>query len=257
MQPTTRLSARTAAVLLSSLAATSLAIAQDAVKLPDAATVLDRSVEAAGGRDAFERFRTFAATGSVEIPSAGLTGSMSMFREAGNYFVAIDLPGIGTTETGVTNGIAWELSPVLGARVKTGDERSQAMRDAAMVLGAAAEWRELFPQVETVGLTTIDGEDAYEVRMTPAEGPPLSVHFSVESGLALRTDLAAPILMGGIPIQVNFSDYREFGGLLVPTVRAVNTAGVTVRQILESVEANGEIPQGRFELPEAVAALVK
>lgn len=243
--------------LLPGLALIGVAAAQNAADLPDAATVLDRAVEAAGGRDAFERLQSFTATGSVEIPAAGVTGSMSIFREGGNYYIAIAIPGVGTTEAGVTDGIAWESAPAFGARIKTGTERSQALRDAAMAINAAVDWRESFSRAETVGSSTIDGEAAYEVRMTPAEGGSVSMHFSKESGLALRMDLVAATQMGEVPIQVTYGNYREFGGVLVPTVRASSVVGATVTQIIESAQTNVEIPEGRFDLPEAVAALVE
>ena len=249
--------ARKMLALLSTLTVVGIAAAQDSAELPDAASLLDRSVEVTGGRDAFERLQTFIAKGSVEIVGAGISGTMSVFLEGENYYVAIEFPGVGTTESGVTNGIAWEHSPMLGARIKTGPEESQAKRDAAMFIGATAAWREWFAQVETVGRTDIEGEDAYEITMTPLDGAPMSMYFGVESGLALRMDQVSSSQMGDIPMQVTFSNYAEFGGVLTPMLRATSFSGQTVRQILASVEVNAEVPEGRFDLPAAVAELIE
>lgn len=124
-------------------------------------------------------------------------------------------------------------------------------------MNASADWRELFPKVETVGIETIDGEQAYSVVMTAETGGTQTIHFSVSSGLALRTDLVAASQFGDLPMQQTLADYEEFGGVLLPTTMTQSIGGQTIRLTLDSVETNVEIPAGRFELPDAVKALIE
>lgn len=238
--------------MIATMAFASFAVAQD---LPDAETILDRYVEVTGGIDAYEDRRSQIVHGTMEIAAAGLTGPVTIYQQGDDHYTAIDLPGVGLIESGAKDGVAWENSALMGARIKSGTERAQAIRDGTM--NASARWRELFPEVETVGVATIDGEEAYEVVMTPEEGGPQTTYFSVESGLALRTDLVAGTQMGDIPLQVTLGDYRDLDGILTATTMTQNVAGQTLRMTFDSVETNAEVPAGRFDLPEPVAALVE
>lgn len=232
--------------------------AQDAAALPDAQTILDRFVEVTGGQGAYGDRHSQVVHGQMEVggPGGGLSGKLTIYQDSGNnYYTSIDVPGIGLMESGVTNGVAWENSALQGARIKTGAEKAQAIRVATM--NASADWRELFPKVETVGIETIDGEQAYSVLMTPESGGAQTIHFSVSSGLALRTDLVAASQFGELPMQQTLADYKEFGGVLLPTTMTERIAGQTIRLTLESVETNVAIPAGRFDLPDAVKALIE
>lgn len=242
-------------IAVSALAPLAAVRAQDAA-LPDAETILDRFVEVTGGQAAYDDRHSQVVHGRMEVPAAQISGDLMIYQDSGNnYYTSINIPGIGLVETGVTNGVAWENSALQGARIKTGAEKAQAIREATM--NASADWRELFPKVETVGIETIDGEQAYSVLMTPEAGGAQTIHFSVSSGLALRTDLVAATQLGDIPMQQTLADYKEFGGVLLPTTMTQSIAGQTIRLTLESVETNVEIPAGRFDLPDAVKALIE
>jgi len=229
--------------------------AQNAGELPDAESILDRFIEVTGGAEAYDDRRSQIVQGTMSIAVAGISGAITVYQEADDFYTSIDLPGVGIVESGVKDGVAWEHSLLQGARIKSGVERAQAVREAT--LNASVRWRELFPEVETAGMETIDGEDAYQVVMIPEEGGSQSVYFSVNSGLAVRTDMVAASQMGDIPLQVTMADYMEIGGILMPTTMTQSLAGQSIRISFESTEVNVDIPDEQFDLPAAVAALLK
>ena len=83
-------------------------------------------------------------------------------------YSVVELGPIGKIESGFTNGVAWEKSAILGPRVKTGDEKDQAAREAHF--NGQAEWRTIFPKAETTGSESVNGEDCYKVLLTPPTG---------------------------------------------------------------------------------------
>ena len=63
--------------------------------------------------------------------------------------------------------------------------------------------------------------------------------------------------MGDIPVETTMSEYKEFGGVLSPTKIVQKAAGQEIAITVDSMEVNVDIPDERFDLPEAVQALVK
>ena len=245
--------------MMTALALTCLAAAtaraQDVAELPDAASILDRYVEVTGGIDAYEARQSQIVQGTMEMAAVGLMGSLTIYQDGDNYYTVVDLPGVGLIEAGVTDGIAWENSVLQGARIKQGTERAQAVNEAR--INATARWREIYPAVETTGVETVNGEETYRVVLNPADGPPVSMYFGIDSGLATRTEIVAATPMGDVPMQVSMSDYEDIGGILTPTSMTQNVAGQAIRMSFESAEINPEIPAERFALPEEVAALLE
>ncbi len=226
-----------------------------AANLPSAESVLDRYVEVTGGREAYERRKSEVAHGKMEIAPAGISGELTTFSKPGLQYVVIELAGVGKVEQGVKDDIAWENSILQGPRIKTGDERLATLREA--IFNAPIHWREVYPTVETVGIESINGAEAYRVLQTPVEGNPVTTYYSVETGLAIKSEAILASQMGNIPVEVTMSEYREFEGVLSPTRMIQKAAGQNVNITVDSVEINADIPDERFDLPEAVQALVK
>jgi hypothetical protein len=223
--------------------------------LPSAESIMDRYVEVTGGREAYESRTSEVAHGKMEIAEAGLSGELTSYAKPGLQYVVIELAGVGKIEQGVKNDIAWENSILQGPRIKTGDERQATLRDATF--NAPIHWREIYPTVETVGIEPINGEDAYRVLQTPAEGNAVTTYYSVKTGLALKSSMTLASQMGNIPVEVTVLEYKEFEGVLYPARLNQNAAGQNINITIESVEINADIPDERFNLPEAVQALMK
>jgi hypothetical protein len=224
--------------------------------LPSAESILDRFVEATGGKAAYERHKSEIVTAKLAFAAAGVSGTvMSYAEDPSKYYSVLDVAGIGKVEMGVTDGVAWENSALMGPRIKMGEERNQALREARM--NAPYHWRELYSKAETAGVETINGEECYKVVLTPKEGTPETMFFEKKSGLMRKTTLVASSPMGDVPAEVLAEDYKDFEGVLVPAKTTQKAAGQEFTITIESVEVNQPIPPERFEMPPEVKALVK
>ena len=226
-----------------------------AADLPSAESILDRYVEVTGGRKAYESRTSEVAHGKMEIAGVGISGELTSYAKPDLQYLVIELAGVGKVEQGVKDGIAWENSIVQGPRIKTGDERTATLRDA--IFNAPIHWRKIYPTVKTVGIESINGEDAYRVLQIPAEGNAVTTYYSVKTGLAIKIITTVANQMGNIPVEAAMSEYREFGGVLSPTKLVQTAAGQIINITIDSMEINVDIPDERFNLPEAVQALMK
>ena len=230
------------------------ALAQDE-PLPKPETILDRYVEVTGGKAAYQKRKNEIATGAIEFKAQGLKGTITRYAaEPAQEYSVIDLEGVGKIEGGMNGGVAWEKSVIMGARLKTGEERAQAIREGTF--NASLHWREMYPKVETVGTETIDGELCYKVTLTPKEGKSETMFFQKKSGLAIKTTTIAVSQMGEVPLEVIVNEYKTFGGVSVPTKITQKFGGQEFSLTISDVKTNQAIPPDRFDLPDEVKALL-
>jgi hypothetical protein len=222
--------------------------------LPSAESILDHFVEVTGGKTAYEARKTEITTGRLEFAAAGVRGAIVQYAAAPDrYYSSLDIEGIGKVEMGVTDGVAWEKSALMGARIKQGDEKAQALREAHM--NATYHWRDLYSKAETTGVETVNGEECYKVVLMPREGKPETMFFGKKSGLMWKTTLVAASPMGDITADVFAAEYKDFGGVLVPSKITQKAAGQEFTTTIESVKVNETIAPERFDLPAEIKAL--
>lgn len=225
--------------------------------LPPAASILDRYIEVTGGEEAYRNLTSTIARGTMEITAAGLTGQLEVYIEPGSSYTRIELPNVGLIESGVTkDGIAWENNVITGPRILAGGEADITVAGAHPA--AQLHWREQYEEVATTGVEEIDGEEAYIVALTTASGFSMTQSYGIESGLLLkqRMTVSAPGV-GELQIQQFFEDYQEFAGIVSPSRIVVDQGVAQTILSFTSGESNVDIPDERFEMPEAVQAIVQ
>lgn len=223
--------------------------------LPKAETILDRYVEVTGGKAAYEKRKNEVATGTMELKAQGLKGSVLRYSaEPAEAYSIVEIEGVGKIEDGIDKGVAWDKNPMLGPKIKTGMEKAQYVREATF--NSPIHWRELNTKVETTGTETIDGELCYKVVLTPTEAPPETLYFQKKSGLAVKTIATVISPMGEAPVEMLASDYKSFGGVLLPTKITQKLAGQEITITLQDVKINQPLPPDRFDPPAEVKALI-
>jgi hypothetical protein len=240
-------------------ALTALAAPQEAAQsatLPKAETILDRYIEVTGGKAIYEKRTSEITTGTVELAAQGIKGSVTSYSAPPDKsYMTMDMEGVGKFEKGTANGVAWDKNLMTGAHVESGEEKTQSLRDAAF--NGLLNWRTLYAKAETVGAETVDGQECYKVVMTPVEGKPMTSYFQKKSGLVVKRSTIAVQQGSEIPMEVLVSDYKDFGGVLMPTKMIQKAMGQEIVMTIQSVKTNEEIPADKFDPPAEIKALLK
>ncbi|MEO8026719.1 MAG: hypothetical protein ABI823_09595 [Bryobacteraceae bacterium] len=224
-------------------------------ELPKAETLLDRYIEVTGGKAIYEMRKSEVSTAKLDIPAQGIHGTVIAYAAPPDKsYTVMELEGVGKIEAGVINGVAWEKSFIQGPRIREGSEKADALRDATF--NAPLLWRKTYKKVETLALEPVNGEDCYKVETTPTEGATETTWFSKKSGLIVKKARIAKSPMGEIPVEFLTTDYREFGGLLMPGKVIQKAAGTEFTITLDSVRINEALGPERFEPPADVKALL-
>lgn len=223
--------------------------------LPKAETILDRFVEVTGGKAAYQKHTHEKMTGTILVPEVNMTGNLTRYAIAPDQeYSVLELGPLGKAESGFSNGVAWEKNAITGPRVKSGDEKAQAEREARF--NAQVDWRKVFAKVETTGSETVNGEECYKVQVTPAAGKPETQFYSKKSGLLLKTATTAVSPMGEIPVEVEVSDYKNFDGVLAPTHSKSKMGPQRLDISITDLSFDQPLPADLFELPVEIKALV-
>jgi hypothetical protein len=229
------------------------ALAADDIK-PEA--ILDKYVEVTGGRAAYEKIQTEMATGTLEITSIGLSGTLTVYQAAPDKaYTAIEFAGgVGKAEEGSNGKVAWAINGMQGARIKEGDERASALRRDA--LNADMRWRDFYKKADLAGSEDVGGKTCYKVVLTPNEGGAETRYYDKGSNLLVKVVMPITTPEGTATAEMALSDYRDESGILVPHTILQKVPGADVLVKIETVKHNPEIPAGRFDLPPEIKALM-
>lgn len=233
----------------------SMILARAADDLPKAETILDKYVEATGGKAAYEKHHTEISKGTIELGAMGIKGAVTSYRaEPDKSLMEIDLAGLGKSREGSDGKIFWSLSSMMGPHLKEGPEKAQAMLSAKF--NAELNWREVFKSAKTVGMDAVGGKECYKVELTPAEGPSVTQCYDKQSGLMVKMTLTAQSPLGEQTVDSYATDYRKEGDVMMPHKIKQSVAGQEIMMNIDSVTFNTEIPADKFVLPDEIKALV-
>ncbi len=247
---------RNTAVLAAVLLMTATGMIPGQESLPSGEQIMDWYVEATGGLAAYDRIDNRVVRSTLEIAGAGIKLSVTTYQgKPGRAYSIVESPMTGKIENGTDGGVAWEMSAMAGPQVKEGKEKALLLH--LNTFDRLAYWRKSFKMVETSGLEYVNGRSCYRVLVTPHEAPPQTLFFDRETHLLSKLTMTMEIPAGTVPMESYLSDYRAVDGILIPhkvTIKVLNQERIGT---VESVEQNIQLPAGRFDLPPAIAALVK
>jgi hypothetical protein len=111
--------------------------------------------------------------------------------------------------------------------------------------------QEPFPRVRPGGREKIGDRDAIVLRGQTPDNKMLRLFFDAETGLLLRKIVLTPTIIGMIPVQYDFEDYRDVDGAKLPhTIRlsGLDARGNWIRKFTE-IKHDQPIDDGKFAKP--------
>ncbi len=188
---------------------------------PTADKIIDKYIQAVGGAQKVNALTSIAATGSsVFFGSFGGNGQVQFYAKVPDQRATIivyqDAPGRGDSTRTYNGKEGWMRTPlsILGEYALSGNELAGARLDAQLVF--PAQVRKALTNLR-VGVPTTAND--IDVDVVQGDGPPgvvASLYFDSKSGLLVRMVRYAASPIGRISTQVDYSDYRDVGGIKFP-----------------------------------------
>jgi outer membrane lipoprotein-sorting protein len=222
------------------------------VAAPPAEKILARYVQAVGGAQRLAALTSFSATGTylgfetsdTEVPFeivARAPDQRAMMAETG----ANDL-------LWVFNGAnAWRYHPDTPIPLIqfTGWSLSGTRIDTMSLFPAALA--KAFTQFQ-VGYANIDGKEMEVVRGINEGQSPVNLHFD-ESGMLVRLVRWTETAAGPVPVQIDYSDYRDVAGVKMPFNWVTTWTNGQAFVKLKEIRPNVRIDDSRFARPNVAA----
>jgi hypothetical protein len=218
--------------------------------MPDA--VFDKYIQAVGGAQRAAALTSYTATATNVGygPEAADKRQTEIYAKAmplGRSVVIHTSNGDNTATFDGTNAwIAAPLRPVdvlaLAGQELTGAKIDAMLMFPAQIKGIAPSWR--------VGTsTTIDDQDVDVVQGNAPDRIIVTLFFDQKTGLLVRSVRYTDSPVGKIPVQVDYSDYRDVNGLKLPFKFTQTWLDGRDTFELKEIRANATIDAARFNKP--------
>jgi outer membrane lipoprotein-sorting protein len=227
-------------------------IVPDAPQGPTAEEILDKYIQAVGGAQKLAGLTSFVGKGTYEgYDTYHAKVPFEIYAKAPAQLTTIAHTQNGDTTTTFDGREGWIASvekPVRLLPLLPGAELAAAKMDAALWFPAGikqtlTDWRTGFP------ITTIEDKEVAIIQGTAAGASRIKLFFDTQTGLLARQLRYSDTPVGTVPIQVDYSDYREVAGVMTPFRSVVTwTNGQTIVE-LSDVRPNVAIEASRFGKP--------
>jgi photosynthetic reaction center cytochrome c subunit len=227
-------------------------ITRQASGSPSADQVFDKYLQAIGGAQKAAAVTSIVFKGTYE-GYAEPKAPVDIYVKAPNQRTMIVHTEAGDRTTTCDGNNGWMAAPAADKPFPvityTGGDLDGVRLDAVLSLPAGIKQAITRP---AVGSTTIDDKDVIVVQGTASGGrSSIKLYFDKQSGLLVRQVRFADTIIGPVPIQVDYSDYRDVARAGVKLPFHVITTWTDGRSnvLLTSAETNVAIDAAKFNQP--------
>lgn len=213
---------------------------------PPVDEILDKYVQALGGKAEFEKVTSLAMKGTIEFPDLNLSGTTAeYFQNPKRMAVIVEIGGFGTVRTICDGTEAWTENPQTGVQKMTGAELSDLLRRAD--LHWHLKLKEYYPSLKIKDRETIIGQDVWVLEGT-ADGVTHRWYFNVGNGQLIRFDTDAEDAEKSSSILI--SDYRPVGNVQLAYTASFTSPKLKWTRKLSEVRVNVPIDDALFAKPD-------
>ena len=218
---------------------------------PTVDEVFDKYMNAVGGAKKLATLTSFVAKGNyVNYDDPSKYPAELYAKASGQRTLILHTPS-GDNTTVCDGASAWTAAPLTDVPqpviVLSGQNLDGAKFDAAVAFPARIrqslhDWR--------VGpLGSIDDHDVRIVQGTGSAGELIKLYFDPQSGLLVRQQRTANTPIGAIPTRVDYSDYRDVGGIKMPFHITMTWTDGRTNLFFDQIQPNAPIEAAKFAEP--------
>ncbi len=151
----------------------------------------------------------------------------------------------------------WMFMPFMGKTEaeKVPDELAKNMADEADFEGPLVDWQEKGHQVELLGKESVEGTEAYKIKVTRKSGNVSTIYLDAEYYLEIKEEGKREVNGQEIAYESSSGDYKEVGGLMLPHSVTTQAKGAPNGQAMtfEKIELDIKLDPSIFTMPEKEA----
>lgn len=217
--------------------------------LPSADEIFSKYIAAIGGQANIDKIKSRWLKGTVAQPNG--TVSFESSQSAPDKFLITATTPTGAFERGFNGTAGWEKGP-RGVRQLSPMELAQLQ--ASVGLFRNIKLKEQFTSARVRGRDKIGERPVYVVVGNTADNRQERLFFDAETGLLLRRISYLTTLIGLIPEQIDFEDYRDVDGVKFPfsvRVSSIEVGNPISTRTFSEMKLNAPVDDAKFNMPTA------
>ena len=219
-----------------------------AEETPSIDQILQKMVDAAGGKAVLEKMTTRTYKGTFEMPAMGGTGTWERYEKApGKLYQQTEVAGFGTVVDVCDGETAWSQNPMAGFTEKSGASLADAKLDAEFQ--RELRLKELFPKMTSPKKDKVATRDVWVFEAAPPEGTAVKFYVDVENGLLVRQDTERDGPQGRVSVSTYFEDYKDVDGYKLPFTMRMEFGEFGMILKITEFKTNVEIDDAKFAKP--------
>ncbi|MBS1840585.1 MAG: hypothetical protein JSS69_00060 [Acidobacteria bacterium] len=221
-------------------------------KLPTADELSEKCTKGSGGKDAWAKLNTMVMTGTVDIPTFGVSGKIEVFAKRPNKILRTTnvMDGQFVQKEAFDGQTGWASDPQKGLRAVTGAQLEQLRVES--VFDTDARLKEVYPDLKVTGRTKVGDREAYIAVAHEAGNKTITMYFDAQSGLRIAEDSEGPDETGTVmKAHMLFEDYRAAGDVQLPRTIRIEAPNVSLVIKIEEVKFNDPVDDAKFAMPAA------
>lgn len=181
----------------------------------DAGAVIEKMLDAQGGRKLLESIKDSTSHADMELPVMGISGTGIMYVKEPNKS-RLDMEFMGMMMTQACDGeIAWMINPQTGSAEELPAELAEIMKDSAYGNSAFLHPEKYGITYTLKGKETIDGREYLVLERKMPSGYPISYYIDAETYLLYKTKQQSyDEMMAEITEETIMSDYKAVDGVM-------------------------------------------
>jgi hypothetical protein len=217
-------------------------------------SLVARNIDARGGAEAWGAVSSVRVAGEMDLGQEMVVPYVLEQKRPDK--MCIEFIFDGETAVQCADGKAgWKLLPYLG-RTKPEPMTDAELRetaDSADPYGLLYNYAARGSDVEFVGQESLDGRDAFKLRVTLSRGAVRWLYLDTETALEVKLETTRTVSGRERKVETLYSDWRDKDGLLIAHRQDTRTVGDTESHFLtvDSVTVNPPLEDSRFRMPTA------
>lgn len=213
--------------------------------------ILGKWIDAQGGAKALEAVKDTTITGSVQLVSMGVNGTVTMYQKEPNM-MRLDIEVMGMVITQAFDGEkAWMIDPQTGAATEMPENASQEFKRQALGNAALLNPEKYGIKYDFKGKEKLEDKEYLVLEQTTEDGHKTTIYLDPQTYLTYKTKGTA-LGQAGVEVMAETitTDYKKVDGLLIAhSMTEYQDGQEFMRMTMTKVVFNSNLEDSFFKMP--------
>jgi photosynthetic reaction center cytochrome c subunit len=214
---------------------------------PSADQLIDKYVQAVGGAAAIDKVTSRVMKGHIDFGGKSLP--IEIYSKDPDERISFTHMAEGDSVTAFNGHEGWLGMPGGHLREMHGGEIDGASIDADLHL--ATHLKQMFSALRVPATEKIGDHETYLVVGEREGKPPVQLYFDEQSGLLVRMERFGETVLGQMPTEIDYADYRDAEGVKIPFQWTLARPGGRFTIQVSEVKENVPVDDAKFVKPAA------